>query len=801
MPRGGTAAQTALERLISGYRPTPGVPDELVDASGAVRPVWQRFMQHLAAQNTETVSRMFARGDAYLRSSGVFLRQYTNEKATERPWPLSHVPVLIHESEWETISKGLVERADLLERVVADIYGDNSLVRDGILPGDLIAQSPEWVRGLVGVAPVSRRFLHFVAFEISRGPDGTWWVLNDRTQAPSGAGYALENRVATSRVYSDFYADAQVRRVAGFFSDFRTALLDMRRSQDSHAAILTPGPFSETYFEQSYIARYLGLLLVEGEDLVVNKGRVCVRTVSGLQPVDVLWRRLDTLFCDPLELEESSQLGTPGLVNAVRERNVSVVNALGAGILESRALLAFLPRIARHLLGKPLSIPNIATWWCGQEAEKAEVLSRLDELVVAPALSTRQMFDPEEASMTGPALRAHGLVRARDLIEREGRTLVGQEAISFSTSPAWSNGTLVPRPMSLRVFMVRTETGWSVMPGGFARIGAEAGTNMLSMQTGSAVADVWIVSDSPVVKVTNIGEGRARQPRARQGALPSKAAENLYWLARYVERAEGHARLVRAQHVRLSEAERAGSPLLTHLSSYLTLLGLGPSNGVPPALAEAIGAASRAAGSVRDRLSQDGWAAIMQLETTLKTAAARDVRAGDDAAGVMGTLLRQSSAFTGLLQDNMYRFTEWRFLSLGRSIERLMALSSALSNFLQIGAPQGSLDLALEFADSTISHRRRYGFQASRESVLELLALDALNPRSLVFHLTELETHTAPLAELVDTPLVRDLRREVCRFAAAFPETTPDEMGPESFLQFRKEIGDLSDMLTAAFLN
>ena len=801
MPRGPVSAEGTLDRFVSGYRPAPGVPDELVDSRGNIRPVWQRFMEHLTGKDAETIGRMFARGDAYLRSSGVFLRQYTNEKATERPWPLSHVPVLIHEREWETISAGLVERADLLERVAADIYGDNTLVREGILPGDLIAQSPEWLRPLVGVRPVGGRFLHFVAFEISRGPDGTWWVLNDRTQAPSGAGYALENRVATSRVYSDFYADAQVRRVAGFFSDFRTALLDMRRSQDSHAAILTPGPFSETYFEQSYIARYLGLLLVEGEDLVVHRGQVCVRTVSGLQPVDVLWRRLDTLFCDPLELDESSQLGTPGLVNAVRQGNVSVVNALGAGILESRALLAFLPRIARHLLGRPLSIPNIATWWCGQEAEKAEVLSRLDDLVVAPALSTRQMFDPEEASMAGPSLRAGGRARARDLIEREGKTLVGQEAISFSTTPAWADGALVPRPMSLRVFMVRTELGWSVMPGGFARIGAEAGTNMLSMQTGSAVADVWIVSDTPVIKVSNLNRGLARQPRARQGALPSKAAENLYWLARYVERAEGFARLVRARHVRLAEAERADSPLLSHLSDYLGFLGLNPSAPVPPALVDTIGSASRAAGSVRDRLSQDGWAAIMQLETTLKAAAAREVRSGDDAAAVMGLVLRQSSAFTGLLQDNMYRFTEWRFLSLGRSVERLMALSSALSNVLQPGAPQGSLDLALEFADSTISHRRRYGFQASRESVIELVALDVLNPRSLIFHLSELDTHTAPLAALADTPLVKRLRQQIARFSDAFAEVRASDLDPASFLKFRGDVGDISDMLTEAFLN
>ncbi|MBF34175.1 MAG: hypothetical protein CME85_14015 [Henriciella sp.] len=800
MPRPSKAAEDTRSRLLSHYRPVDGVPDELMDGQGRIRPVWQRFIDHLSEQDGDKLSLMFARGDAYLRNSGVFLRQYTEDRAAERPWPLSHVPVLIDGKEWETIAGALKQRADLLERVAADLYGENRLVAEGALPGELIAQSSEWIRPLVGVKPRGGHYLNFIAFEISRGPDGTWWVLNDRTQAPSGAGYALETRVATSRIYAEHYAQARVHRLSNFFSEFRTALLNMRSDPDNHVAILTPGPFSETYFEQSYIARYLGLLLVEGEDLTVKQGQVFVRTVSGLQPVDVLWRRLDTLYADPLELDETSQIGTAGLVGAIRRGSVSVVNALGAGVLESRALLAFLPRISRALAGGPLAMPNIATWWCGQPAERSHVLSRLEAMMLAPALSTRQMFDPEESSLMGSQLRRQGLDYARHLVETEGDMLVGQEAVSFSTSPAWVDGKLVPRPMSLRVFMVRTASGWSVMPGGFARIGSDEAAPVFSMQSGSSVADVWIVSDEPVDTVTHLASGQARAPRAKQGALPSKAAENLFWLARYMERAESFTRLNRARHERLADAASPQSPLLSYLTRYTAFIGLHTEVAIPPALATAIRSAMRAAASVRDRLSPDGWAAIVQLSDRLDDALESRLMPGDDASREMGVLLRQSSAFTGLLQDNMYRFTEWRFLSLGRSIERIMALASALASFLAEDAPLGSLDLALEYADSSISHRRRYGFQASRASVIELLALDELNPRSLIFHLTELETQMTPIAELKNTPASRELLKQVGAVRRAFAGMAPEGIDTAYLADFRSRIARLSDNITVIYL-
>ena len=787
-------------KLLEAYRPSGSAPDELVDAYGNLRPAWSGFLQHLSAQTPQTIESWFRRGDMYLRDSGVFLRQYTNETSRERPWPLSHMPVIIHEREWDEISAGLIQRADLLERVAADLYGENTLVRDGFLPGSLIAKSPEWLRPLVGVQPPSGNYLHFLAFEIGRGPNGQWWVLNDRTQAPSGAGYALENRVATSRIYAEHYAGAQVLRLARFFQDVRASLMNLRRSPDHHVAILTPGPYSETYFEQAYIARYLGLLLVEGEDLTVQNGEVRVRTVSGLQPVDVLWRRLDALYSDPLELEETSRLGTPGLVGAARRGTVSMINALGTGVLETRALMAFLPRIARHLLDEPLRLPNIATWWCGQQAERRHVLDHVDEMMIAPALSTQMPFDPDETTVLAGRLKSSVYPTVQQLIDQEGGMLVGQEAVSFSTSPAFVDGRLEPRPMSLRVFMVRTADGWSIMPGGFARIGPEEGSTVLNMQKGGSVADVWIVSDQPVDTSTRLSAEVRSQPRARQGALPSNAAENLFWLGRYVDRAEGYARLTRAYHARLADAESPQSPLLAHLAAYTKLIGLDVTKPMPPALLGAIDAASRTAGSVRDRLSPDGWAAISEI-VDLVHEKSDDLQPGDETARRMVRLLRESSGFTGLVHENMYRFTEWRFLTLGRSIERLMALASALASFLQTDAPDGALDLALEYGDSSISHRRRYAFIASRDSVIELLARDPLNPRALIFHLDELKTQVEALPGATENGHPSEVYAQLLRIHTQFVTLPANGLDSGALLNFRADIASLSDSLGRAYMS
>jgi uncharacterized circularly permuted ATP-grasp superfamily protein/uncharacterized alpha-E superfamily protein len=778
----------AVGRLLADYRPPLGASDELLDADGRIRPVWRDFVGHLARIPSDELVRRFARGDQYLRDAGVFYRQYGAAGASERAWPLARVPVLIEEEEGERIARGLVQRADLLEAVVADLYGPNRLVAEGHLPARLIAGSPEWLRPLVGVPPRGGHHLHFLAFEIG-----------DRTQAPSGAGFALENRVATSRIFADFFGETRVHRLASFFRTFRDALQGLTGQGDSRVAILTPGPLNDTYYEHAYIARYLGFMLLEGEDLTVEDGRVMVRTVAGLRPVSVLWRRLDAAFADPLELDAASRLGTPGLVSALRQGSVTIVNALGSGVLETRALLAFMPTICRVLRDEPLILPNIATWWCGQPAERAHVRAHRDRLMIGRALSTRLPYEPDDTTVLGARFRedAHGSFDA--WLDADGASLVGQEAVMLSTTPAIVDGRLVPRPMSLRVFLARTPQGWQVMQGGFARIGSAPEPSAISLQRGGTAADVWMVSAESVERVSMLPRTAGPYRRAAPGVLPSRAGDNLLWLGRYVERAEGTMRLIRAYHVRLSETADPSTPLIAALAGYLDYLGLDADQPVPEALIATLGSAITSAGNVRDRFSTDGWAALNDLSKTARRMA-QQVSPGDDAARAMSVLLRKITGFSGLVHENMYRFTGWRFLSIGRSLERALAMAAALARFADPAAPDGALDLAVEFGDSAMSHRRRYAVTTTRETVVDLLALDTLNPRSIAYHLGEVKEHVAFLPEATVNGQMSALSRAVLQLHTGLAVRLPEDLGSAELRALIGEIEALSDLISQTYL-
>ena len=791
-----TSAHSDL-KLVNQYTPIPGVPDEFV-ADGAIRPVWQQFVDHFGRLTPEEVDQHFARGDQYLRDAGVFYRQYEAAGSVERDWPLSHIPVLIHDGEWRTISRGLVQRAELLESVMADLYGENRLVADGRLPASLVASNSEWLRPMVGAVPKSGRFLEFIAFEVGRGPTGEWWVLGDRTQAPSGAAFALENRVATSRVFADLYPVANVRRLAAFFKRFRDALQAMRSGEDRRIGILTPGPLNDAFYEHAYIASYLGFTLVQGKDLVVRDGQVTVRTVGGFQPVDVLWRRMDATFIDPLVFEPESTLGTPGLVDAIRNQAVAMINAPGSGILETRALMAFLPRICQHLLGQDLIMPNIATWWCGQPSERAHVLEHLDQMMVGPALSTRLPFDMDEMTVLGGKSASGSITSPRAWIEDGGEQLVWQEAVTLSTTPAYVDGRLVPRPMIIRVFLARTPSGWQVMPGWYARIGSTPDPTAIAMQRGGSVADVWVIGDTPVEPTTMRPPHAPAYTRVRPATLPSRAAENLFWLGRYTERAESAMRLVRAYHLRLAERGTAERPLLRHLGEHLESIGVDIEENVPPTLLHDLESAMACAGEVRDRFSTDGWLAIKDLA---KTAWQLNVTVtpGDDTARAMGVLLRKVTGFSGLVHENMYRFAGWRFLTIGRSVEYAAATAAMLASFTEPGAPDGALDLAVEVADSVMSHRRRFAVETDRTTVVDLLALDTLNPRSVLYHVTELKAHAGFLPGAVVHGAMSPLSRAVFQAHARLAVQTPESLDGVSLASTRDEIRHISDHLSATY--
>jgi uncharacterized circularly permuted ATP-grasp superfamily protein/uncharacterized alpha-E superfamily protein len=784
--------------IISDYALLPGVPDEMLDPGGNIRPTWAPLIEAFDQLGLKELNTRFERADQYLRDAGVFYRKYDGAEGKERAWPLAHVPLMIGEDEWEQISRGLQQRAEMLEMLVADIYGENSLVGRGLLPPELIARNAEFLRPMVGVKPASGHFLHFCAFELGRGPDGGWWVLGDRTQAPSGAGFALENRVATTRALSDIYSKMHVHRLAGFFRAFRDALNAQSGRSDGRVGILTPGQHNETYFEHAYIARYLGFMLLEGEDLVVENGDVMVRTVAGLKPVSVLWRRMDASFVDPLELRYDSRIGTPGMTEALRQGSISIVNALGSGILETRALQAFYPSLSQTLLGAPLLLPTIATWWCGGEAERRHVIARFDEMMIGPAFATGLAIDDHHATMLGSTLEPEAKATLIERMAREGASFVGQEPVRLSTAPVNVNGVLEPRPITLRVYAARTDAGWTIMPGGFARVGSTPDTTAIAMQRGGQAADVWVVSKRPVELVSLLPREGDKLVRNPSGTLPSRAADNLIWLGRYAERCEAIVRILRAYNARLAEISNVDQPLLADTRDYLEAIGIDASEPLPSGLLSALESAARSAGQIRDRFSPDGWLALADLSKTARRFA-HHVRGGDDATRAMTVLLRKLAGFSGLVHENMYRFAGWRFLEIGRRLERGIQIASVTAWMTREGAPDGSLEMLLEVADSVMTHRRRYSVSAGIQSAIDLLVLDPLNPRSVIFQIADLREQIESLPGGIEDGQLSPVAKAGLQIHTELRIAEPETLTAADLERLGSEIGALADLIAAAY--
>jgi len=784
--------------LAAAYQPLPGVPDEMIDPQGRVRRSWTELLEACDVLGPQGLAARFERADQYLRDAGVFYRKYDGAAGKERAWPLAHVPLIIDEADWALIARGLTQRAELLEQLMADIYGENQLVARGVLPPELIARSPEFLRPVVGIKPASGHYLHFCAFELGRGPDGAWWVLGDRTQAPSGAGFALENRVATTRALSDIYGRMQVHRLAGFFRDFRDALNGEARRNEGRVGILTPGQHNETYFEHAYIARYLGFMLLEGEDLVVQNGQVMVRTVSGLHPVSVLWRRMDASFTDPLELRYDSRIGTPGMTEALRQGSISMVNAIGSGILETRAFAAFMPGLSQALLGAPLELPTIATWWCGQPAERQHVLDNFERMMIGPAFSTALQIEDREHTLLGGTLDPDARAALRNRVVAEGSAWVGQEPVQLSTAPVYVGGRLEPRPITLRVYAARTSGGWTIMPGGFARVGFTLDNSAIAMQHGGQAADVWVVSSKPVERVSLLSGDGEKLVRNSAGSLPSRAADNLIWLGRYAERCEATIRILRAYNARLAEVSNPDLPLLADTRTYLSGIEVDASEAVPQGLLRAIESAVHSAGQIRDRFSPDGWLALTDLRKTARNFAAR-VQPGDDATRAMTVLLRKLAGFSGLVHENMYRFAGWRFLEIGRRLERGIQIAGITRWLTRDDAPDGALDMLLEIGDSVMTHRRRYNVASGSNSYIDLLVLDPLNPRSVQFQVAELREQIERLPGGIEDGQLSVAGRAALELHTALRVANPEDMTTARLAELSAGIARLAGLIADAY--
>src|ERR1700685_1555256 len=548
--------------LSNGYPHTPGVYDEMSVAPGVLRPHWDTFINSLSALGDQELGRRWQTARQRIRENGVTYNVYGDPLGMDRPWNLDSIPLMIPPSEWSQLEAGLIQRARLLNSILVDLYGPQRLLHSGQLPPALVFANPGFWRPCHGVRVSGDTYLHLLGVDLARGPDGEWWVISDRTQAPSGAGYSLENRIVMAETFPDLFREFQVKRLASFFRSFRDTLLRLSpvARDNPRVVLLTPGPFNETYFEHSYLARYLGFRLVQGGDLTVRDSRVFLKTLEGLKQVDVILRRVDDSFCDPIELRSDSYLGVAGLVEAVRAGNVTVANALGSGLIETSAFMPFFPGLSRRMLGEDLKLPTAATWWCGQPKALRYVLDNLDFLVVKPAFPSKGM-EPVFGGRLGADERSRLISR----INESPHEFAGQELLSLSTVPVWSEEHgLTPRRVVLRVYLAADGDSWVVIPGGLARVSPSIDTPVVSMQRGGGSKDTWVLSEGPV-DTFSLQQPRDIPVDLSRGVvsdLPSRAADHIFWLGRYAERSEHLARILRTILIRLTRqafaAEAAG---------------------------------------------------------------------------------------------------------------------------------------------------------------------------------------------------------------------------------------------------
>jgi len=746
--------------LAQGYQPRSDAYDELIDGDGRVRDSWRKPLEQLDALGPAELARRWEKAKQLIHDNGVTYNIYGDPQGIDRPWELDMLPLLISADEWSRLEAALIQRTRLLNLVLADIYGEQKLLRSGLLPPALVFANPAFLRPCHGIQLPRDIYLHLHAVDLARSPDGQWWVLADRTQAPSGAGYALENRMVMLRSLPEAFRDCQVQRLASFFRAQRDTLtmLAPGGQEQPKVVLLTPGPYNETYFEHAYLARYLGFTLVEGGDLTVRDRRVFIKTLEGLRRVDVILRRLDDSFSDPLELRGDSTLGVAGLVEAVRAGHVAVANALGSGVIETPAIMPFLPGLCRHLLGEALLLPSVPTRWCGQDGDLQYVLEHLDAMVAKRALPTETM-EPAFGRRLNDREKAMLIARMR----ARPHEFVGQEEMALSTAPVWHPHGLEPRPVVFRTYVAAAGDSYAVMPGGLSRVSSAPDVPIVSMQRGGGSKDTWVLSNGPVSAVSLLAPPGTPIRLERSGSeLPSRVAENLFWLGRYAERAEHTIRLLRSFVARLADQDSADNPReiaallqllvdlkllpdrlrerlpLHHLEEEM--LGIVFKQSPHAGLRKTLNDLRRIAVVVRDRLSIDTWRILNQLQQDMRLRHGRIQF--EDVLVHLNRMITDLAAFSGMEMENMTRGHGWRFLDVGRRLERAIDAIGLLRAALAIEpADSGILEPLLEIADSSMTYRRRYFARPQLAPVLDLLLADDTNSRALAFQLNALSEH------------------------------------------------------------
>jgi uncharacterized circularly permuted ATP-grasp superfamily protein/uncharacterized alpha-E superfamily protein len=770
------STDATLAPLFDAYQPLPEVFDEMKTAAGQLRPHWSRFVEALRSMSPAEMDARWKRVERILYENGLTHNIYGQGGATERPWHLDALPLLIPAEDWRRLEAGLIQRARMLDAVLADCYGEQRLLLEGRLPASLVLGNPQFLRPCHGVPVTGGRRLHYYAADVGGAPAGRGGVLKDRCESPVGGGFALENRIALRNCLPDEFVANRVQQLAGFFQSVHEGHAALARQADPRIIVLTAGPGAPGYFAHSYLARYQGYILAEGPDLTVRDSRVYLKTLEGLRQVDVIIRRVEAASCDPLELRSDSPYGVPGLVEAVRAGTVSVVNALGSGLADTESLMPFLPGLCRHLLQEDLQLPSLATWWCGHDDARDYVLRNLDRL------ETRDVFyrgasEPGTQNPDGPeAWRVGG---PADLIARRGFAYLAREPMRLSTTPVLGQQGLRPVPFALRVFVAASASGYVVMPGGLARLCPPHAGHAFDFGRFGDGKDTWVLAE-PHARTSPTRRTRSGAVELRRTGreLPSRTADNLFWLGRYAERAEGLMRQVRSAATRLIDDERPTEDLLAIdrlLRPTLEKAAIAPPDeaeraaGIracldrelgelvfdadrPHGLRRTLRDLGRTASLSRDRLSGDSWSILRGLQPEefarrpSLAAAPRRVQV----AAVLGQLdqgIQRLAAFSGMGTENMTRSFGWRLLDIGRRIERSVQMTTLLGGLLSAAEPEddGSLILMLDIADSFMTYRSRYLLTPQLAPVLDLLLLDEANPRSVAFQLEALDHHLEKL--------------------------------------------------------
>ncbi|HXE69433.1 MAG TPA: circularly permuted type 2 ATP-grasp protein [Hyphomicrobiaceae bacterium] len=778
MSRDARAAELRGGDLAKDYRVAGGGFDELTEGSGAFRPHWDPLLQSLEALDPANRARRMEQLNARVRETGIAYDLFSDPTSTTQPWRVDLVPLVIPANEWQGLERALIQRARLFEGVLADLYGPQRLLASGAIPHQLVFSDPSFLRPCQNLRPTGG-YIQFFATDLARGPDGRWRVIDTHTETPAGIGYALANRMVHTNVAGDIFAACRALRLAPFFLQLRAALARRADRVDPTIALLTPGPRHNDFFSHAYLARYLGLLLVEGADLRVADDRVSLKTLRGLMPVDLIVRCVAGALADPLELDASDFAGPVGLLQVVRRHPDLVVNALGSALVENRGLSAYLPELARKVLGEELLIADGPRWWLGDAANRDHALANIERMVIRPAHEGTARPGRAIPGIDPARLHPDKLEALRQEIEIRGASLVAEAKVGFGTTPSLTAAGLVPKPYALRVFVTSTSEGFAVLPGGLAMTVDPDQTVALSAPDGES-RDVWVVSDVQAPPFTSLWRPTieaARIERTPQD-LPSRAADNLFWLGRYIERADWTLRVLRICLSRLQE-DSAPRQDLRACRTVLEIL-LSKEDGKIPGEWEPINARlieqlahnlltsselhyglprtldniHRLASITRDRLSLEAWRTLNDFYASRRWRADAMPTTIGDSLRLLDDGLRVLAAFHGLTHENMTRNFGWSFLDMGRRLSRAKNLAELLLGVFGKAASgedeSGSLLFTLELADSFITYRSRYRLEPMLPLVLDLLLIDESNPRSIAFQLAELARHIDALPQSGD---------------------------------------------------